>query len=88
MVLKIVETSDISGRFSITQGPSESKTAGRMATAAFFAPLMRTSPCSGRPPFITNFSKKRTPRTKIQHNNESDLILLLPDNLNQSVKNF
>ena len=59
-----------------------------MATAAFFAPLMRTSPCSGRPPFITNFSKKRTPRTKIQHNNESDLILLLPDNLNQSVKNF
>ena len=34
-------------------------TAGMIATAAFFAPLMVTSPTSLFPPVITYFSKKR-----------------------------
>ena len=43
-------TSLIWGIFSMRQTPSTSRAAGMMATAAFFAPLMVTSPISGRPP--------------------------------------
>ena len=45
-------TSEISGTFSILQGPLTSRVAGMMATAAFFAPLMVTVPTRGRPPSI------------------------------------
>ena len=45
-------TSLIWGMFSMRQVPSTSRAAGIMATAAFFAPLMVTSPNSGWPPWI------------------------------------
>ena len=43
----------IFGIFSIRQTPSERITAGMIATAAFFAPLMRTVPQSLFPPLMT-----------------------------------
>ena len=49
-------TSVISGTFSILQIPSERMAAGIMATAAFFAPLMDTSPVKRLPPVISNLS--------------------------------
>ncbi len=50
-----VATSLMLGRFSITHFPPARMVAGRIATAAFFAPLTVTSPTSGLPPLITNF---------------------------------
>ena len=50
-------TSLIFGKFSIVQSPLISIVAGIMATAAFFAPLIFTSPRRGVGPVITNFSK-------------------------------
>ena len=54
-ICRRVLTSDISGRFSILQTPSTMSAAGIIATAAFFAPLISTSPCSGFPPLMTYF---------------------------------
>ena len=51
----------IFGRFSIVQTPSIKSVAGKIATAAFFAPLMVTSPFKGVGPFTTNFSNLYTP---------------------------
>ena len=53
---RLTATSLMSGRFSITQTSAARMVAGRMPTAAFFAPEMVTSPCRGLPPVITNFS--------------------------------
>ena len=43
-IFKSRVTSLIWGTFSIRQTPSTSRAAGMMATAAFFAPLISTSP--------------------------------------------
>jgi len=48
-----MRTSSICGRFSTTQLSPAKITAGMIATAAFFAPLMVTLPSSLCPPFIT-----------------------------------
>ena len=45
------------GTFSIIHGSSDRITAGRIATAAFFAPLIVTFPVRRLPPLITNLSK-------------------------------
>ena len=50
-------TSLILGRFSIRQVPFINRAAGRIATAAFFAPLIVTSPLRWVGPFIISFSK-------------------------------
>lgn len=50
-------TSLILGKFSIVQTPLIKIVAGIIATAAFFAPLIVTSPRRGVGPVITNFSK-------------------------------
>ena len=51
----------ILGKFSIVQIPSIKRVAGKSATAAFFAPLMVTSPFKGVGPVTTNFSNYITP---------------------------
>ena len=51
-------TSKISGRLSTTHGSSLKSAAGRMATAAFFAPLTVTVPFNGFPPFMINVGSK------------------------------
>ena len=56
-MFRLTDTSLMLGRFSITQTPAARMVAGRMPTAAFFAPEISTSPCRGLPPVITNFSK-------------------------------
>lgn len=56
-ILIIIETSLMLGIFSITQGPSDRMVAGIIATAAFLAPLISTSPFRLTPPLITYFSK-------------------------------
>lgn len=45
----------------MVQTPLISKVAGIIATAAFFAPLMRTSPFKGVFPVMTSFSKTIPP---------------------------
>ena len=55
-ILVIAVTSVIFGTFSIRQTPSDRITAGMIAIAAFFAPLIDTSPVSRVPPVITNLS--------------------------------
>ena len=40
--------------------------AGMMATAAFFAPLISTSPCRRLPPWILYFSKQITSQTRTE----------------------
>src|SRR5699024_12472399 len=50
-------TSLMQARFSIRHLSAARMVAGRMATAAFLAPPMTTSPERGVPPRITNFSK-------------------------------
>ena len=54
-------TSLILGKFSMVQTPLISKVAGIIATAAFFAPLMTTSPFKGVFPVMTSFSKTIPP---------------------------
>ena len=44
------------GKFSMVQTPSIKSVAGNIATAAFFAPLITTSPFNGVGPVTTNFS--------------------------------
>ena len=56
-IVPISVTSLILGIFSILQGSSQRITPGIMATAAFFAPLIVTSPFKGFPPFTTNLFK-------------------------------
>ena len=46
----------IFGKFSIVQIPSINSVAGKIATAAFFAPPIITSPFKGVGPFTINFS--------------------------------
>jgi len=47
----------MSGMFSISDIPDATMiAAGKMATAAFFAPLISTSPYNLAPPLIINFS--------------------------------
>ena len=53
-----IRTSEISGTFSIRQGPATSSAAGKMATTAFFAPLMVTQPSRGLPPLISYLAKE------------------------------
>jgi hypothetical protein len=50
----------MSGTFSMRQTPFTNSAAGRMATAAFFAPLMVTLPDRGVPP-ITSYIAKEDP---------------------------
>ena len=57
-------TSLIFGKFSIVQIPFTNKVAGNIATAAFFAPLIVTSPFRRVPPFITNLSNVFPPINK------------------------
>ena len=59
-IRRSIATSFIEGTFSSVQGSSAKITAGIIATAAFFAPLISTSPVSLFPPFIINFSKTIT----------------------------
>ena len=54
-------TSLIFGTFSIVHSPSINSVAGIIATAAFFAPLIFTSPVSLVGPSITNLSKTIPP---------------------------
>src|SRR5699024_1276554 len=56
-MFRLTDTSLIFGRFSMTQTSAARMVAGRMPTAAFFAPDISTSPIRGLPPVITNFSK-------------------------------
>ena len=49
-IFRLRVTSEIMGTFSMRQTPSTIRAAGMMATAAFLAPLMVTSPKSGLPP--------------------------------------
>ena len=63
-----VFTSEMSGIFSIRQGASDRMTAGMMATAAFFAPLMVTSPVRRLPPLMTYLSKITLPNNLRQPN--------------------
>lgn len=49
-ILRHSVTSEIWGIFSIRQTPSTRRAAGIIATAAFFAPLISTSPNRGVPP--------------------------------------
>ena len=51
----------IFGKFSIVQTPSIKRVAGNIATAAFFAPPIETSPFNEVGPVTTNFSNKITP---------------------------
>ena len=52
----MVATSRSSGTFSSRKGLEERSAAHMMGSAAFFAPEMRTSPSSGRPPVIRSLS--------------------------------
>ncbi len=52
----IVVTSCRCGTLPTDTGPSASSVAARMGSAAFFAPEIRTSPSSGRPPVICSLS--------------------------------
>ena len=54
-IFKIAVTSEIWGMFSMRQTPSTRMAAGIMATAAFFAPLISTSPNRGLPPCTMYF---------------------------------
>ena len=53
------------GILFIVQIPFINKVAGSIATAAFFAPLISTSPFKGVGPVITNFSKLIPPEYKL-----------------------
>ncbi len=44
------------GTRRMMQGSEVSKAAAMMGNAAFFAPLMATSPCNGIPPLINKLS--------------------------------
>ena len=50
---------------TIVQIPFIKSVAGKIATAAFFAPLIVTSPFKGEPPVMTNFSKNNPPENNI-----------------------
>ena len=56
-ILHKICTSLMLGRLFIVQTPSINNVAGKIATAAFFAPFISTSPFKGVGPVITNFSK-------------------------------
>jgi hypothetical protein len=77
----ITFTSEIAGTFSILQIPSQRRTAGIIATAAFFAPLTSISPFSGFPPFTMIFSTERTPILK-----DYKLLLLLSPQISVIIK--
>jgi hypothetical protein len=53
------------GTFSIRHLPLTSSAAGKIATAAFFAPLMVTVPFRGKPPLITYRAKDNPLLAKI-----------------------
>ena len=55
-----IVTSWISGIFSIRHTPSTSNAAGKIAAAAFLAPLILISPNSGFAPFITYLTNECT----------------------------
>ena len=59
-ISKRICTSEISGTFSMRHWPSTRSTAGKIASAAFFAPLMVTVPCKVFPPLITYLAKEYT----------------------------
>src|SRR5688572_10465248 len=54
----MVRTSISRGTLSSSSGSSVSSAAHRIGSAAFFAPEMRTSPASGRPPVISSLSTR------------------------------
>ena len=55
-------TSLMFGKLLIVQIPSIKSVAGNIATAAFFAPFISTSPFRGVGPVITNFSNYIPPK--------------------------
>lgn len=59
-MVRSISVSLICGIFSMQQTPSTIRAAGIIATAAFFAPLISTSPCSVVAPLITYFSNIST----------------------------
>ena len=59
-ILAHIAVSEISGTFSSTQASSQRIVAATIATAAFFAPLIETSPSSFLPPFITYLYNQNT----------------------------
>ena len=61
-ILQDICISLIFGKFSIVQTPSIKSVAGKRATAAFFAPLITTSPFNCVGPVTTNFSNYITPQ--------------------------
>ena len=67
-ILHEIFTSLIAGILEIVQIPSINNVAGIIATAAFFAPLIITSPLRRVPPCITNLSKRITSKLFISFN--------------------
>src|SRR2546423_2224164 len=67
-VSAMTRTSSISGTFVKRQRSPVSVAAASILRAAFLAPLMRTSPCSGRPPSIRNTSRVTASGTYSQWN--------------------
>ena len=57
------------GTFSIVQVPLIKSVAGNIAIAAFFAPLIVTSPFKGVPPVIINLSKLITSKIIFSNSN-------------------
>ena len=61
-ISQVILTSLTLGRLFIVHTPFINRVAGNMAMAAFFAPLISTSPFKGVGPVITNFSKFIPPK--------------------------
>ena len=74
----IISTSAIFGRFSITQIPRARIVAGRIATAAFLAPVTSIVPFSGTPPLITIFSVIKLDTSFISQFSQLFLFSILP----------
>src|SRR5690606_25059573 len=54
--VRVVPMSRRAGTLSSSRGSAVSSDAQRIGRAAFLAPEMTTSPCSGRPPWISSLS--------------------------------
>ena len=57
---RVASISLMLGRLSIINSPFARSVAGKIATAAFLAPLISISPIRGLPPRITSFYKSHT----------------------------
>ena len=89
---KDVATSLMFGIFSIWQGSSANKVAGKMATTAFLAPLISTAPDKRTPPLILYFLTIQTPLIANNHSTrayiKSALFLRQTDHSTIRPKNY